>query len=140
MICLSSYLLCIGNTAEQSLPVIFTALSCGAALSPSSLSVFCLSSAQGGSPEAASLASDYSFCRGLMSKEGDSLLFPCSISFQSCTPVFSDLRTLSEDADAALLISALRGKDLPFSCQTDREAVEWCFADLLVRPEDSSIR
>ena len=137
---MSSYLLCIGNAAEQSLPVVFTALSCGAALSPSSLNVFCFSSAQSGNPEAASLASDFSFCHHLVAQQGDSLLFPCSISFQSCSPVFPDLRTLSEDKDTALLVSALRGKNIPFSCQTDREAVEWCFADLLSRPGDPSVQ
>lgn len=135
-----SYLLSIGNTAERLLPDIFTALSCGAVHPVGSLSVFCLSENNHSAGETASLAADLSAAHVLMSSaEEESSLFPCSFSFSSCVPVFRSARELSDDSGDSLLISALRGKGIPFSCHTDREAVEWCVADLLSRPDDPSM-
>ena len=120
--------------------MIFTALSCGAALPVPSLDVFSLSRDPDGSAEAASLASSLSACRRLMAQAGDAEGFPTCISFDSCVPVFRDLRNLSGEPETSLLFDALRGKGLPFSSLLDREAVEWCFADLLSRPEDPSVQ
>ncbi len=136
---MSSYLLCIGSTACRSLPVMLTALSCGAASPVENLHVFCLASAGEDLSASASLAEDFSACHRLMEPAGESFLFPSSFTFDSCAPVFRSVQELSEDPDSALLLSALRGKGIPFSCQTDREAVEWSFADLLSRPEDPSV-
>ncbi len=66
-------------------------------------------------------------------------VFRTGISFKSCTPVFRDLHHLTSDPETRLLFDALRGKGLPFSSVSDREAVEWFFAELLSRPEDPSI-
>ena len=134
-----SFLLCVGNAAERSLPVVFSALSCGAAL-PVSLHVFSLLSGQSDRSETVSLAADLTACHQLMQQAGESAVFPSGFSLDSCIPVFRSVADLSEDPGTALLLSALRGKGLPFSCQTDREAVEWCFADLLSRPEDPSVQ
>ena len=136
-----SFLLCIGSAAERSLPIILTALSCGAAHPVASLRIFSLSRSQTGVTEAISLASDLSACHHLTAESGSSdLLFPSSFELDRCVPVFRPVRDLSGDSATSLLISALRGKNLPLSCQTDREAVEWCFADLLSRPDDTSIQ
>lgn len=140
VIILSSYLLSVGHSAEQSLPVIFTALSCGAALPVSALDVFSFSRNPGSSAEASSLASSFSSCHYLMEDIEGFPAFRSMILFQSCIPVFRDLRTLSSDPDTSLLFDALRGKGLPFSFHSDREAVEWCFADLLSRPGDPSVQ
>ena len=136
---MSSSLICIGSAAERSLPVVFTALSCGAALPLSLLRVFCLSENQNPDEKAADLASDLSACHRLMQKTEGASLFPSSFSLGFCSPVFRPLHELAEDPDTALLISALRGKGQPLSCKTDRDAVEWCFADLLSHPEDPSV-
>ena len=140
VIILSSYLLSVGHAAERSLPVIFTALSCGAALPVSALDVFSFSRNPGSSAEASSLASSLSSCHHLMEDTEDFPAFRSMIFFQSCIPVFRDLRNFSSDPDTSLLFDALRGKGLPFSFQSDREAVEWCFADLLSRPGDPSVQ
>ena len=75
-----------------------------------------------------------------MAEAGDSPFFPTDFVFDSCVPVFRDLRNLSVDPETSLFFDALRGKGLPFSSRLDREAVEWCFADLLSRPDDPSIQ
>ena len=137
---MSSFLLSVGDAAGCSLPVVFTALSCGAALSVPSLSVFSLSRAQDSSAEAESLVSSISACRALSGEAGGFCVFPSGISFGSCVPVFRDLRNISGDPDTSLLFDALRGKGLPLSARLDRESAEWCFADLLSRPEDESLQ
>ena len=120
------------------LPDIFTAFSCCAASSVSHLNVFCISAGQEKNDESQSLAADFSAVRQMMADAGIEDLFPCKISFASCVPSFRSAREISGTADDSLLISALRGKGLPLSLQTDRETVEWCFADLMNQPDDSS--
>ena len=136
---MSSFLLCIGNASVRSLPVIMTALSCGAA-SPASLNIFSLLPGQSDHPEASSIAEALTTCHHQMEKTGQAGFFPAYFSLHSCHPVFRSTEELSENPDTALLFSALRGKGLPLSLQTDPSAVEWCFADLLSRPEDPSIQ
>lgn len=143
---MNSCLLAVGPSAGRMLPTVFTALSCGAAFPVPSLKVFSLLPSRPGDPEpaepseAASLASAFSACHDLLAPEGDVSFFPSSFDYQGCALSFRSVRDLYADPDTALLVSALRGKGLPLSFQTDREAVEWCCADLLSRPEDPSIR
>ena len=136
---MSSFLLSVGQAAGLSLPVIFTALSCGAAFPVSSLSVLSVSRAQDSSEEAAALASSLSDCRRLFQESKTCPVFQSDFSFNSCVPVFRDVRTFSSDPKTLLLFDALRGKGLPFSSRMDREVVEWEFADLLSRPDDPSV-
>ena len=82
VIILSSYLLSVGHAAERSLPVIFTALSCGAALPVSALDVFSFSRNPGSSAEASSLASSLSSCHHLMEDTEDFPAFRSMIFFQ----------------------------------------------------------
>ena len=137
---MSSFLLSVGDAAGRSLPVVFTALSCGAALPVPSLSVFSLSRAQDSCAEAEFLVSSISACRALSGEAGGFCVFPSGISFGSCVPLFRDLRNISGDPDTSLLFDALRGKGIPLSARLDRESAEWCFADLLSRPEDESVQ
>ena len=143
---MNSYLLAVGRYAVRMLPTVFTALSCGAAFPVPSLNIFSVLPARAGDPdpaepsEAESLASAFSACHALLSAEDNSALFPCSFDYSECALSFRSVRDLWADPDTAQLIAALRGKGLPFSFQTDREAVEWCCADLLSRPEDPSVR
>ena len=121
------------------LPDVVTAMSCGAAKSPEKLNIFALSPDRSDRSETESLITDISSCRNDMRSGDDPGFFHCDFSFSSCAPAFRSLRDLSADPDAYELISALRGKGLPLSVLTDREAVEWCFSDLLNRPDDPSI-
>ena len=137
-------LLAVGDAAARSLPLVLTALSCGAARPVSSLSVFalCPGSSVSSRPdfsEIESLASSFSAASRLLKGSGSPALFPAEISFQSAVPVFRDLRSASADANTSLLFDALRGKGLPFSFRSDPEVVQWSFADLLSRPEDPSV-
>ena len=58
-------------------------------------------------------------------------LFPTCFSFDSCTVVLPQAREFTSDPDSMALLSALRGKGIPLSYRTDREAVEWAFTCLL---------
>lgn len=135
---MTSHLLCIGSTAGRALPFLFTAYSCGAAEPVSSLNVFSILPAQSSSKEilseASEIAASVSACHDFSSD-----LFPSGFSLNSCMPVFRSVSALAENPDAHFLITALRGNSLSVSCQTDREAVEWCFSDLL-QTDDPSIR
>ena len=143
---MNSCLLAVGPSAGRMLPTVFTALSCGAAFPVPSLKVFSLLPSRAGDPdpaepsEAESLASAFSACHSLLAPEGIPSFFPCSFDYRGHILSFRSFRDLCADPDTALLVSALRGKGLPLSFQTDREAVEWCCADLLSRPEDPSVR
>jgi len=137
---LTSFLLGIGKAAGSLLPDLFFALSSGAAVPPEQLNVFSLLPGQETCEEAAALAADLSACSRLMAGSGEKAPFACGFTFSSCNPVFRPVSDLYEDADVAALVAALRGKGLPLSCQTDREAVEWCFTDLLARPDDPSVK
>ena len=136
---MSSFLLSIGTAADKLLPDIVTALSCGAAESAGRLNIFSLSSSGENNTQTAELVSDIASCRRMLDDSVNCCLFPVDFSFQSCSPVFHSFHDLSENPDASLLISALRGKGLPLSCQTDREAVEWSFSDLLEQTQDESV-
>ena len=137
---MASYLLPVGAAAGRSLSVFFTAFSSAAVPPVPVLNVFSVSPDLDSNTEAASFADSLSACRRLMSEAGEFQIFPAGFVFDSCAPVFRDLRSLSGDPDTSALFDALRGRGLPFSSRLDREAVEWCFADLLSRPEDPSIQ
>lgn len=109
-----------------------------AAKSPEKLHIFAFSP-ENDPDETVSVLRDYTACHNILFSAGETAIFPCGFSFESCNPRFRTLRELSGDTDTSALISALRGKGLPISTATDREAVEWCFSDLLSRPQDPSI-
>ena len=136
---MSLYLLSVGDAAGRALPVIFAALSSGAACSVPGLRVFALSRGQDNPEKAASLASSLSGAHRRMAPAEGAPFFPAEFSFESCIPVFRDLRNNPADPSESLLFDALRGKGLPFSAFSDGEAAEWSFADLLSRPEDPSV-
>ncbi len=137
---LSSFLLSIGNAAEKLLPDIISSFSCCAVPAAGIMNIFSLSSGHALHEKIASLSSEISAANALFSKAGETNIFPCGFTFDACIPSFRTAAELSSDPADSLLIAALRGKDLPFSLQTDREAVEWCFSDLLCRLDDPSVR
>ena len=137
---MSSFLICVGYAAERMLPDVVTALSCGVAKAPEKLDIFVLSSGRFDNAETAELISSLTACRTFLRSHGETGLLSCLFSFSSCVPSFRTQELLAADTDACQLISALRGKGLPLSIMTDREAVEWSFSDLLSRPDDPSIK
>ena len=122
---LKSFFLPIGYTAGQSLPTIFASLSCGAARPVSGLDILHICDAE---PESMlpPLVQDLN---------GDCPLFASSFRFAAFRPQLPSLSGLASDPASSALIGALRGKGIPLSYKTDREAVEWAFASLLDHPD-----
>ena len=118
---MKSFFLPIGSAAGQSLPTVLASLSCGAARRVSSLDILQICDAE---PESMlpSLVRDLN---------GGCPLFYSSFHFLAFRPQLPSLSELSSDPASCALIGALRGKGIPLSYKTDREAVEWAFASLL---------
>ncbi len=127
---MKSYFLPIGETAEAALPAVFSALSCGAAKEVPELTVLrVLSSAP--SPVTESLTRDLQACHRLMGEEQSLPFFRTALGVETVRPRLPDRSVLCGGDASSLLLSALRGPDMPLSLQHDREAVEWAFSALL---------
>ena len=127
---MKSFFLPIGHSAGASLPTLFSAMSCGATVSVTGLDTFLITDSAA-DPVLPHLISDLNRIHSLLLSPDNSSLFPSSFSFQSFRPVLPSLRILTEAPASAALIGALRGKGIPLSYKTDREAVEWAFSMLL---------
>ena len=121
---MKAYLLSIGASAEVALSTIFASFYTNAAKSPESLSVLHLGRDLRGNilyP----LLDDLNRTAALLSST--------SVPFCKCTftlsyenPSLPDTAdTLADTPAAGQLLDALRGKGMPLSVQTDREAAEW---------------
>ena len=132
---LKSFFLPIGASVGASLPSVLSALSCGAALPVSNLDILHVSDREA-DPLPALLVRDLNQAHALLADPENVSLFPSSFIFDFCRPQLPSGRSLSEDASAAALLDALRGRGLPLSYKTDREAVEWAFSALLSDPAD----
>ena len=127
---MKSFLLPIGQSAGDSLPSVLSALSCGAALPVSGLDILHITDADP-DPVLSSLIRDLNRMHALLLHPENASLFPSSFLFDSFRPVLPSVQRLSEDPVSSELIGALRGKGIPLSYKTDREAVEWAFSLLL---------
>ena len=130
------FLIPVGRAAGASLATVLSALSCGAALPVSGLDILHISDIDP-DPVLPSLIHDLNQAHDLLSENGNDALFPSSFVFDSIRPVLPSVRSLSESAPSAALLAALRGKGVPLSYKTDREAVEWAFSSLLSSEADS---
>ena len=137
---MTSFLLSIGSAACRHLSDIFTAISCGAVDFSGLLDVFCVSESFDDVSEASSLSAALTDCCHALSDSCGKTLFPAEFSFGCCVPQFRSARDFSKDVQTSELISALRGKGLPLSFQTDSEAIEWYFSDLLSSPDNDSVQ
>ena len=135
---MKSFLIPVGQRAGASLPTVLAALSCGAAVPVAGLDIFHITDSDP-DPLIPSLAADMNRMHSLL-KHGDNVsLFPSSFAYQSFRPQLPSVLSLSEDPSSAALLAALRGKGIPLSYKTDREAVEWAFSVLLsADPDDAS--
>ena len=122
---MKSFFLSVGNTAGRSLPTVLAALSCGAARPVAGLDILHLSDTE---PDSLlqSLVRDLN---------RDCPLFPSSFRYDAFRPQLPSLSELSSDPASAELIASLRGKGIPLSYKTDREAAEWAFASILDHPD-----
>ena len=136
---MSNFLISIGNFPEQALPTVCSALSCGAAKHFPSLEIFHLSSRAVDQSLSSFIRSLSGFHDFLSENRSDIPLFPARFSFSSCTAVLPQHREFSSGGDPSLLLSSLRGRNMPLSYKTDREAVEWAFSYLLTEKANSSL-
>ncbi len=127
---MKSFLIPVGQRAGASLPTLFSALSCGAALPVTGLDIFHITDVES-DPLIPTLAEDLNRMHTLLKHGDNASLFPSSFVYQSFRPQLPSVLSLSEDPSSAALLAALRGKGVPLSYKTDREAVEWAFSVLL---------
>ena len=125
---MKSYLLIIGDGAGSLLPIL-CGVSAGMAGAIPSLGIFQLSQREGSSPFPR-ITEDLNACHAAFAAAGDSH-FPAVFSYASCAVSLPDIRELSAREEDASLLAALRGKGIPLSWQTDREAVSWAFSAML---------
>ena len=127
---LKSFLLPIGRSAGASLPSVLSALSCGAALPVTGLDILHITDCDA-DPVLPALVADLNRMHGLLQHPDNDTLFPSSFVFDSFRPRFPSAQRLAAGPSASALVGALRGKGIPLSYKTDREAVEWAFSLLL---------
>ena len=84
------------------------------------------------------LTADLNRVHSLLEAPDNDTLFPSSFVFESCRPVLPSHQAISGDPASSVLLGALRGRGVPLSYRTDRDAVEWAFSVLLAGPEEES--
>ena len=134
---MKSFFLPVGRFAGASLPALLSALSCGAALPVTDLNILYITEEEA-DPLVPAMIRDLNRVHALLDRPDNESLFPSSFSFDSFRPVLPSHRALSGDPASSALLGALRGKGMPLSYKTDREAVEWAFSALLSDLSDES--
>ena len=132
---MKSFLLAVGKTAEVALPTILSTLSCGAALPVTDLDILHIADREP-DPILPPLVCDLDQAHLMLFREDNHSLFPSSFHFDVYRPQLPSSISFAEDAPSSALLDALRGKGIPLSYKTDREAVEWAFSVLFSGPKD----
>lgn len=127
---MNSFILPIGKAAGAALPTVIAALSCGAAPAIADPDILHIVDSQNDTL-LPNLIGDINTIHDFLAPGGHSFLFPASFRFDSFRPQLPSLDSLTSDPSSSALVSALRGKGMPLSYRTDREAVEWAFAFML---------
>jgi len=127
---LKSFLLPVGRCAGTSLPTLLSALSCGASVPVAGLDILHITDRQP-DPILVPMIRDLNQAHNLFSRADNRSFFPSSFSYASYQPELPSITALSSDPASASLLAALRGKGVPLSYKTDREAVEWAFSAFL---------
>ena len=135
---MKSFFLPVGRSAGVSLPTVVSAMSCGATLPVTGLDILHIADNE---PDAVlvSLIRDINLAGTMFQHADNRSLFPSSFSYECFRPQLPSVRALSGDVPSAALLSALRGKGIPLSYKTDREAVEWAFSALLSSADDEAV-
>ncbi len=134
---LKSFFLPAGHIAGASLTTVLSAMSCGATLPVTGLDILHITD-HDPDPVLPPLVQDLNQVNALLLHEDNRSLFPSSFRYESYRPQLPSVRSLSEDAASAALLGALRGKGIPLSYKTDREAVEWAFSVLFSDRENEA--
>ena len=127
---MKSFLLPVGRCAGTSLPTLLSALSCGASVPVAGLDILHITDRQP-DPILVPMIRDLNQAHNLFSRADNRSFFPSSFSYASYQPELPSITALSSDPASASLLAALRGKGVPLSYKTDREAVEWAFSAFL---------
>ena len=127
---MKSFFLPIGQSAGASLTTVVSAMSCGAALPVTGLDIMYITD-RDVDPVLPPLIRDLNQADILLSHPDNRCLFPSSFYFESFRPELPSVQSLSKDKPSEALLTALRGKGIPLSYKTDREAVEWAFSAML---------
>ena len=127
---MKSFLLPVGHYAGVSLPSLLSVLSCGASEPVSRLDIFHITDRQP-DPVLVPMIRDLNRAHSLFERADNHSFFPSSFSYASFHPELPSITVLSSDPASASLLTALRGKGVPLSYKTDREAVEWAFSAFL---------
>ena len=135
---MKSFFLPVGKAAGDALPAVLSAMSCGAALPVDRPDILHVTDS-GVDTVLPLLVEDINTVHELLRAPDNDVLFPSGFDFRSVRPRLPSLRTPSEDPAGAALLDALRGKGIPLSYKTDREAVEWSFSVLLADPESETL-
>ena len=130
---LKSFLLPVGRYAGASLPSLLSALSCGASVPVDGLDIFHITD-RPVDPVIVPMIRDLNQAHDLFNRTDNKSFFPSSFSYTFFRPELPSIGTLSADPSSSSLLAALRGKGVPLSYKTDREAVEWAFSALLSSP------
>ena len=133
---MKAYFLPLGTDADRGLPAVLTALACGAAREVPEVSMLRVLAAPTDSP-ADGMMADLNVCRALFGRKDAFAFFRTSFSSSVWVPELPGREAFGPGS--GLLLSALRGKGLPLSFRTDREAVEWSLSALLEHPEDAPV-
>ena len=132
---MKSFLLPVGHYAGASLPSLLSAFSCGAAVPVNGLDIFHITD-RPVDPVLVPMIRDLNQAHVLFERADNNSFFPSSFAYASFRPELPSIGMLSSDPSSASLLTALRGKGVPLSYKTDREAVEWAFSALLADDND----
>ena len=135
---MKSFLLPVGHYAGASLPSVLSAFSCGAALPVTGLDIFHITD-RPVDPILVPMIRDLNQAHVLFNRADNNSFFPSSFAYASFRPELPSIGTLSSDSSSAALLTALRGKGVPLSYKTEREAVEWAFSALLSAADAESL-
>ena len=127
---MKAYFLPLGAGAEQALPPLLSAFSCGAARQPSSVAMLRIPARASGG-WAGGLLEDLRACHGFLAGREEFAFFRTAWQDAVWLPALPERDALVEGEESRLLLSALRGEGVPFSFRTDREAAEWSMSALL---------
>ena len=127
---MKSFFLPIGRAAGKALTTLVSAFSCGAAVPVADLDILHITDDES-DPVLPFLIQDLNQVHSVFSSKENTLFFPSSFIFNSFRMRLPSFRELSKGLSCESFLNAVRGKGMPLSYKTDREAVDWAVSVLL---------
>ena len=129
-------LITVGSAADRAVPAIASAFSCGITCRAEELNIYRITeSAPSGLTEA--FLNDLNTCRTMFAGQKDMVWFRTAFSLYTAQPYMPSADELCVCENDRLLLSALRGENMPLSYRTDAEAAGWGFICGSVNAPDS---